>query len=133
MPCDEISATIVFDRTLGVSYPRRAVIWVGPYSFEATDPVDWRATLRRAGMSGGTILIPSNGTPSEAWREADQRMARLVLCSCGDEHLDPGSEGFSVLLCDRCYVEAGWENCHSDNDHDTSPDPDCPLCQQTTV
>jgi hypothetical protein len=133
MPADRISATIVADDLYGVSYPERAVIWVGPYCFEASEPADWRAVLRRAGMSGGTILIPDNGTPGDAWCEADLRLARMVICSCGDHHLDPDTDGFDCLLCERCYRDAGWENTHSDNDHDRHPDPDCPICSGTSV
>jgi hypothetical protein len=133
MPADHISATTVTDDLHGVSYPQRAVIWVGPHSFEASEPADWQAVLQRAGMSGGTILIPDNGTPGDAWREADLRLARLVICSCGDHHLDPDTEGFDCLLCARCYTEAGWENTHSDNNHDRHPDPHCPICNHTSV
>ena len=133
MPADQISATIVADDTYGVSYPEQAVIWVGPYCFEAAEPADWRAVLRRAGMSGGTILIPDNGTPGDAWCEADLRLARMVICSCGDHHLDPDTEGFDCLLCERCCTDAGWENTHSDNDHDHHPDPDCPICADTSA
>jgi hypothetical protein len=97
MPDDQISATIVADDVYGVSYPERAVIWVGPYCFEAAESADWRAVLRRAGMSGGTILIPEGGTPGDAWCEADLRLARMVICSCGDHHLDPGWRDLPVI------------------------------------
>ena len=133
MPADQISNTIVTDDLYHVSYPEQAVIWVGPYCFEAAEPADWRAILRRAGMSGGTILIPDNGTPGDAWCEADLRLARMVICSCGDHHLDPDTDGFDCLLCERCYTGGGWENTHSDNGHDRHPDPDCPICAETTV
>jgi hypothetical protein len=128
MPADDISSELVYDPSLGVSYPAGAAIWVDIFCFEATELADWRAVLRRAGMTGGTILIPDNGTPGDAWCEADLRMARLVRCSCGQGHLDPDSDGFAVLLCGRCYQEAGWENTHSDNGHGTKPDADCPVC-----
>lgn len=35
-------------------------------------------------------------------------------------------------LCVRCYDYAGWENTHSDDNHDAEgslPDPDCMVCQ----
>ena len=133
MPADHISTTIVADDLYGVSYPEQAVIWVGPYCFEAAEPADWRAVLRRAGMSGGTILIPDNGTPGDAWCEADLRLARMVICSCGDHHLDPDTDGFDCLLCEPCYTHAGWENTHADNDHNHHPDPHCPICADTTA
>ncbi len=130
LTADTISAELVFDRTLGVSYPTSAVIWIdGIYCFTANEPADWRAALHRAGMAGGTVLIPDDGPPGDAWCEADLRMARLARCSCGAP-LDPDDEGFSVLLCEDCFTEAGWENAHSDNDHDSDPHPDCPLCAQ---
>jgi hypothetical protein len=31
-------------------------------------------------------------------------------------------------LCEPCYDYAGWENSHSDNDHEHHPDPECPVC-----
>jgi hypothetical protein len=133
MPADQISNTLVADHLYHVSYPEQAVIWVGPYCFEAAEPADWRAVLRRAGMSGGTILIPDNGTPGDAWCQADLRLARLVICSCGYHHLDHDTDGFNCLLCERCYTAAGWENTHSDNDHDHHPEPSCPICNHASV
>jgi hypothetical protein len=132
MPADDISTETVHDTQLGVSYPARAVIWVDDiYCFEASEPADWRAVLRRAGIAGGTILIPDNGTPGDAWCEADLRLARMVRCSCGDTYLDPDKpDAFAVYLCEPCYQQAGWENYHSDNSHDHQPDPgNCPLCE----
>jgi hypothetical protein len=130
-PPDHISPGLTFDTTLGVSYPTRAVIWVGTISFEASTAQDWRAALGRAGMSGGTVLIPDNGTPPEAWCEADLRMARLVVCSCGEGNLDPESaDAFGCLLCTRCFEEAGWDNAHNDGDHEATPAPGCPICRQ---
>ncbi|MGH9129006.1 MAG: hypothetical protein ACRDY2_08580 [Acidimicrobiales bacterium] len=131
-PTDEISPQLVYDQDLGVSYPARAAIWVdGIYCFTATSPADWRAALARAGMAGGTVLVPADGPPGDAWCEADLRMARLVRCSCGDANLDPDTDAFAVLLCERCHTEAGWESAHLDNDHDRSPDPACPICADT--
>lgn len=37
-----------------------------------------------------------------------------------------------VGLCAPCYDYAGWENTHSDNDHASTPDPNCPVCQGIT-
>lgn len=33
-----------------------------------------------------------------------------------------------VDLCGQCYEYAGWENTHSDYDHENHPDKDCPVC-----
>lgn len=131
MPADDISGRYVADQRLGVSYPDRAVIWVDNiYCFEASEPADWRAVLARAGITGGIIAIPDNGTPGDAWCEADLRLARLVRCACG-QHLDPDSEAFGVLSCNACHERAGWENTHSDQSHHDHPDSDCPVCTDT--
>ena len=70
-------------------------------------------------------------TRGDAWCEADLRLARMVRCSCGDACLDPDSEGFALLVCDDCHEAAGWENTHSDEGHDATPDPACPICAET--
>jgi hypothetical protein len=47
---------------------------------------------------------------------------------CG-RPLDPtDKDSLGLDLCPQCFEEAGWENDHSDNGHET-PVPNCPTCK----
>jgi hypothetical protein len=93
MGIDFVSADRVSDPHHGVSHPVKAVIWIGRYAFEASEPADWDQALRIAAMSAGTVAIPATGVPGSAWWAGARRLARLVLCSCGAAYLDPRRRG----------------------------------------
>ncbi|MFI1733991.1 hypothetical protein ACH40E_33220 [Streptomyces acidicola] len=61
------------------------------------------------GPGGSTVAVDSEG--------------RLVFGS-GSVSRD----ALGARLCDDCYELAGWENTHTDEDHEAEPDPQCPLC-----
>lgn len=57
----------------------------------------------------------------------------MVLCSCGKHHLDPDNgDAYGCRLCPACFDLSGWENAHSDYDHETTPDGNCPFCTTVT-
>ena len=49
---------------------------------------------------------------------------------CGKQTRDTGAGEAGCGLCAGCYEMAGWENAHSDRDHQTNPDPACPICKE---
>lgn len=62
---------------------------------------------------------------------------RNVIAKCRNcgrryqSHLsDAAVEVGGIGVCPDCWERAGWENEHSDRDHRTKPDPDCPICQE---
>lgn len=125
-----ISPILVHDTILGVAYPACAFITVDGHTFEASEPDDWRQALAIAAVTAGTISIPAGNAPGLAWSAAARRLAFMVRCSCGKHNLDVDQpDAFGLHLCPDCYHLAGWENAHSDYDHDSYPDPDCPLCR----
>jgi DNA-directed RNA polymerase subunit RPC12/RpoP len=59
-----------------------------------------------------------------------QRGSGVYVCgNCGKRTRDTEGEG-DVGMCFKCYERGGWENTHSDNDHEHDPDPNCPVCQE---
>ncbi len=130
---DRISPILVHDTVLNVAHPAWASITVDGHTFEASEPDDWRQALAIAAVTSGIIAIPPGSAPGPAWTAAARRFATIVFCSCGEHPLDPDhTDAFALHLCQGCYDLAGWENTHSDYDHDSYPDPDCPLCRPAT-
>ena len=67
---------------------------------------------------------------SQKRRSQFQAGSGCYTCGCcGKRTRSTGDEG-NVRLCATCYDLGGWENSHSDFDHATTPDPDCPICQE---
>lgn len=60
-----------------------------------------------------------------------QRGSGVYTCRCcGKQTRETGQCESSCELCLACYEESGWENTHSDNDHENNPDPGCPICER---
>jgi hypothetical protein len=64
-----------------------------------------------------------------------QRGSGVYTCQeCGKRTRATGrGDCEHVQLCGECYDLAGWENLHSDRDHENHPDPDCPICLKREI
>lgn len=63
---------------------------------------------------------------------AEARSRKYHCYSC-DKDLPIGEwtrDSAGVDLCEKCYDYAGWENEHSDYDHENHPNADCPICKE---
>lgn len=43
---------------------------------------------------------------------------------CGTRPVDPNTQGRDSTMCTECFDYAGWENTHSDENHNASPEAD---------
>lgn len=60
-------------------------------------------------------------------------MARKLCTVCNTRAVgtgggDDADSARSLGECNPCYTEGGWENSHSDEDHDSEPNPHCWIC-----
>lgn len=72
---------------------------------------------------------------SDVDRQALQASAReqsyeCYVCGESKPYDQWDNDSLSTELCSSCYEEAGWENTHSDEDHENNPDPNCPICKE---
>lgn len=50
---------------------------------------------------------------------------------CGTRLVDRKTQGRDSTMCHPCFEYAGWENQHSDDDHEANGlEADCPVCQE---
>lgn len=57
----------------------------------------------------------------------------IICTDCGVRKIDRATQGHDSAFCTPCFDFAGWENTHSDFDHEnlTPEDPEregCPVC-----
>jgi hypothetical protein len=57
------------------------------------------------------------------------RPAKARCVDCGTRPIT--KESPEHQLCEPCLTKAGWENAHSDNDHETTPEDGCWVCDPT--
>ena len=56
--------------------------------------------------------------------------AVYTCSSCKKQTRETGQGESGCDLCAKCYDEAGWENSHTDGNHDCGSEPDfCPACR----
>lgn len=53
-----------------------------------------------------------------------------VCRDCGKQTRETGGGESASRLCRDCYTLAEWANAHSDESHDETPDPNCPICRR---
>lgn len=52
---------------------------------------------------------------------------------CQSAKIDRKTQGRDSTMCEPCYDYAGWENTHSDDNHEeVGADADCPVCAKTS-
>lgn len=56
-------------------------------------------------------------------------MAAKLCTICNKRRVSTETGEMTPSMCLPCWDYAGWENSHMDNDHDTNPDDECPVCQ----
>jgi hypothetical protein len=89
------------------------------------------------GMSSarkGDLIPAIIASAAKAERTENGTVKGKLCAECGEKPVDRKTQGADSTMCDDCFEYAGWENTHSDEDHQGTDNlalrEGCPVCKK---